>query len=474
MSASSPLPTSSRTAVLAVLLTAAVAACGGPPAAARQARAHIEAGDLRGAEQAIDQGLAQHPRDGTLWTLRIRVHALRGDNARAVAAWREWREVRGTPDGGAARGMAILTLWNATRADAADARVAAIEAAWALDDDRLAEPVARLLDDDDEVVRATAAAALLRSHPDAPTVLTDALRSPEPRARRIAVVALGEKVGAPARADLLAALADRHPSVRAAAASALGRIKDPADVPRLVRAASDADGGVRAAALRALADLRARAGVDVARAALSDTYLGARLAAIELLDAALADGARAELAKVAAGADAFAALRAGVVLARRGDRAPGSAALRAAVASKEWTVRAAAANAAVSIAGKRDAATWLAPLAADAELSVRLAAARAYIQADRKADAVLVLAAALASTDEAARLQAVIDLQRLSDQRATAAWDALLASPAVAIREQTVTALRAGGPLADGLVAALADPSWRVRVAAAWTILARS
>ncbi len=458
-------------AFLCALLAAT--ACATPPPQARAAQERLLAGDLRGAEAAIDEGLVQHPRDSSLWNLRIRVRALRGDNARAVADWREWRQLRGGPDLGALRAIAKLTLWNGTKSDSAEVRVAAIEAAWALDDDELAEPVAHLLDDDDEVVRASAAAALLRSHPDAPAVLNDALKSPEPRARRIAIATLGDKVGAPARADIVDGLADQDASVRTAACVALGRVKNADDAARLVAAAKDADGNVRAAALRALADVQARAGVDVARAALADSYLGARLAAVELLDHALGADARVDLERVAAGADAFSALRAGVALARRGARAPGTAALKTASAAKQWTVRAAAANAVVSIVGKGDAPAYLAAFATDAEPAVRLAAARAYIQADRLVDAARLLGEALLAPDESARLQATIDLQRLSDARAAAAWDTLLASAEPGIREQAVAALRSGGPLADGLVGALADASWKVRIAAAWSVLAR-
>jgi HEAT repeat protein len=458
---------------LVLVAALALAACATPPPQARAAQERLHAGDLRGAEAAIDEGLVQHPRDASLWNLRIRVRALRGDNSSAVASWREWRGLDGEPDLGALRAIAKLTLWNGLKSESPEVRVAAVEAAWALDDDELAEPVAHLLDDDDEVVRASAAAAILRSHPDAPTVLTEALHSPEARARRIAIAALGDKVGAPAHDDIAAGLADKDASVRAAACVALGKVKNAADAPRLLAAVRDADGSVRASALRALADVQARSGVDAARGALADPYLGARLAALELLDRALGDAARGDLEKLAAGADGFMALRAGVLLAKRGVRAPGAAALERALADKEWTVRAAAANAAVPIAGKDGASAPLARLAADAELAVRLAVARAYISVDRRADAARLLGDALAASDEASLLQATIDLERLADARAAAAWDRLLGSTDAGVREQTVVALRTQGPLANGLVGALADASWKVRVAAAWTILAR-
>jgi HEAT repeat protein len=462
-----------RIAAFASSLLMLAAACATPPPQARAAQERLHAGDLRGAEAAIDDGLVQHPRDATLWNLRIRVRALRGDNSSAVASWREWRGLAGEPDAGALRAIAKLTLWNALKSEAPEVRVAAVEAAWALDDDELAEPVAHLLEDDDEVVRATAAAAILTSHPDAPTVLTDSLHSPEPRARRVAIAVLGDKVGAPAHDDIAAGLADKDPSVRAAACVALGKVKNAADAPRLVAAARDADGSVRASALRALADVQPKAGVDVARAAFGDAYLGARLAAVELVDKALGEGARADLEKVAAGADGFAALRAGVLLAHRGVRAPGQAALERALADKEWTVRAAAANAVVGIVGVEGASPPLARLAADAELAVRLAAARAYLTIDRRVDAAKLLGDALASNDESQLVQAAVDLERISDGRAAATWDRLLASSDAGIREQTLVALRARGPLAEGLVGALADASWKVRVAAAWTVLAR-
>src|SRR4051812_31384201 len=50
-----------RTGLMSALVTAlALAACATPPPQARAAQERLHAGDLRGAEAAIDEGLVQH------------------------------------------------------------------------------------------------------------------------------------------------------------------------------------------------------------------------------------------------------------------------------------------------------------------------------------------------------------------------------------------------------------------------------
>jgi HEAT repeat protein len=394
----------------------------------------------------------------------------------AVAAYRGWREKTGADDRGALRALALQTLYQATRQGPPEARRLAIEASYALDLAEMAHPVEKLLDDDDDVVRAAAAAVLLRSHPDAGMVLAESLASGEPEARIIAVSALGERIGKRAHDDIARLTADPDPRVRAAACGALARASTSvaADGRRLGELATgDKEGVVRAAALRALAKIDPGAALAPARTLLGDTYLGARLAAVEALGAAENAG-RADLERAAGGDDAFVALRAGVLLARAGARAPGLAAVDRAMASPEWTVRAAAANALSSIGKKDEAMPRLATLAADPETAVRMAAARAYILVGSADDARELLVAALGVQDDDVRLEAAIDLARLSDVRGPKTLDELMTgAKAPAIRARAAAALRIGrGEVTDALLALLLDPSWDVRVNAAWTILA--
>lgn len=458
--------------LLACLLAALAVACGGPPSSAREAQRRLEAGDLSGAEQIVEQELLSYPKEPLLWNVRIRVHLARGDAARAVAAYREWRELRRGHDRGALRAMALSTLWQGMGSPSAEVKIAAIEAAVALDAESLAERVSQLLDDDHEQVKATAAAALLRSHPDAPTILTEALESDDPRARAIAVEALGRKVGRAAREEILSALGDADANVRVAAIGAFAAILEGGDGARLAEmAAKDPDGRVRAAALRALARARWKGAVAVAREALADAYLGARLAAVETLKELAGQEARAELARLAAGTDPFLALRAGVALARLGDRGPGRAALERALAAEDWTIRAAGLNAAAELAPREQAVALVAPLARDPEPAVRLAAARALERLGRGRDAAAIWAEALAWPDEALRLQAAADLMRAGDPRGRAALEALATTASPATRRQAVASLAAAREPTDGAIAALADENGLVRVAAALTLL---
>jgi HEAT repeat protein len=121
--------------------------------------------------------------------------------------------------------------------------------------------------------------------------------------------------------------------------------------------------------------------------------------------------------------------------------------------------------------GKPGALPLAQKLAVDPELGVRLAAARALVRAGDRETARGVFAAALA-TDRAA--QAAGDLAALGDDRGLAALDRLVRDPqrtpeqrAEAAREHA-TAHR----VTAGLVAALADASGIVRIAAAATLAA--
>ena len=142
------------------------------------------------------------------------------------------------------------------------------QAVWALDSGRpegAGEGLARALEDPDEIVRLSAAAALhgLGRFPETLPALRRALSSPEVSARGKACELLG---GIPdsstgTAAALALALADPEPEVREAAAGALERLGPPASsrtIAALAASLKDADALVRMAATRALGRLRAR------------------------------------------------------------------------------------------------------------------------------------------------------------------------------------------------------------------------
>jgi HEAT repeat protein len=347
------------------------------------------------------------------------------------------------------RARAVGTLRDALSAAAPEARLAAIEAAERLDEGSLFDPVTRLLSDDDERVRAAAAAATVKGHPDAARVLVQSLAAGDPAARVIATSGLGRKVGAMAIDELRVALADPAPEVREAAILAITPVAEPADLARLVALATgDASGAVRARALTALSRRKPEGTAEAARRGLDDRYLGARLAAAEALVA---------LGVPVAGADPFVALRVAVLAGRVGD------AVRAAAASRDVALRAAAANAA-----GRGEAEVAGALARDPDPGVRLAGARALLRAGRDAEARAVLERALGLPDPWLRLQAATDLARLGDARAL---EPFVVDPEGVTRRLALAAYPRREGIPRAWVTALDDADGEVRVLAAELIL---
>jgi HEAT repeat protein len=222
-------------------------------------------------------------------------------------------------------------------------------------------------------------------------------------------------------------------------------------------AARDPDGMVRGAALRAMVRLGAGTAVRVATAKLADPYLGARLAAVAVLAAARDQPG---LAAALASPDPFVVLRAAVAL-KRAD------AVTASLAHTDWTVRVAAINALEALGLSQQATRLL----ADASWQVELAAARAVYAGGAHDRALAVLAAVAAQDGEDEALEAAIDLRRFGAAGAAAVFTRLLADPDAGVRARAATALRGPGDLPEGVVALLADPAWKVRIAAAWTLL---
>lgn len=385
----------------------------------------------------------------------------RSDEAAGARRYLEHRRSGGDDDDRALDALALAALRDALRAADPGARLAAVRAAERLDEATLFEPVTKLLGDDDEVVRAAAAAAVLHGHPDAPAVLTAALASPDAEARATAVTALGRKVGELAAADVRNALADADAGVREAAIVALASFRLEADRARFEDlTARDPSGPVRARAIGALGP----GGVEAARAALADPYLGARLAAVDALHRLLGDRARPILAPLVAGADLLVALRAA------GHLGEVTEAVRAAAAALEWAVRAAAANAVRDLldAGPLEA------LAADPEPAVALAAARALARVGRIEDArARFAAAATGLSDAQLRVHAAADLLRLGDPLGAKALGDLAGDADPLVRAAAVAALPTRRPFPLALIGALGDDSRTVRVVAAEAILAR-
>lgn len=447
---------------LVACLALALAACG-PSAAAKQAQTLIDRGDYAGAAKVAEEGLARDPNDGDLWRARIRASLGLHDAKAAVEHYGTWRERRGSDDPGAMRMMALTTLWLALESPSAQARLGAIEAVERLEIEMLADAVADHMGDDEDVVAAAAAIAILRAYPQAPQVATDMLESSDPAARRIAVAGIGRKVGARAAEDLRAMADDPDPLVRRAVVSALGALKDPADTETLTQLATDEDDEVRAAALNALAQGKRGDLAPLAREHLADLHLGVRLAALRLLAANAGDE---ELVPYLTGEDAAMAAHAARALAKTMP-VEAKAALDRILGDEDWTVRASGLNLATSVVG-RDGAVERAVIALrDAELDVRLAAAR--LLPDDDARALEVFGEALA--DESTRLEAAVDLATRGDPRGLDTLDALVVDSNPSTRIAAAGAYARARAAHAGLVTALADDNPAVRIAASESIL---
>jgi len=340
----------------------------------------------------------------------------RRDNGEAVAAYQRFRDGHGE-DEDALRALAVGVLRQALASPDPAARRAAVLSVERHEVEALADDVSVLLGDEDALVRATAAAAVLRSHPDAARVLAGELASGPPEARAIAVSALARKIPDLAADDIRAALTDPAGPVRAAAISALG-----ANAPA---------------------------------SALADPYLGARLAAL----AARGKGAARELVS---SPDIYLRLRAAAML---GD----PSALPIGLAAADAAVREAALNEAASI--DPASAPRVEPLLDDPDPRVRLAAARALGRLGRGDRAREFLAAALAAEDPALRLDAAAALVVLGDPRGEPALAAFGAADSPALRRAAVSSHPTRRPIPSPVLSGLADVDFGVRVAAADFIL---
>jgi HEAT repeat protein len=404
----------------ALAALALLAACGGSPAV-RSTDAALDRGDVAGATTAAGEDRA----------------------ALALVA----TEVL-------ARGLAV---------EAPEVQIAAIRAIARQEIEELGGEVALRMGSPDPRVQAEAAAAVLRAHPDAPHICTALLESEVAEARAACVEAIGRKVGAPARAELVPRLADEAPAVRRAAIVAVAALGDAADRARLGElAASDPDPGCRAAALRGLGRHAPAAAV---RAALAADALALRLAGV---DALVAIGDRAGLDAAIAGDDLPVALAAAAAR-YRADGTTGRATLERGLAAQAWTVRVAALTRATSAAPRGELPTLAGRAIVDPVREVRLAAARLLLRLGQRARAIAELRAALALPDVA--LDAAADLARLGEADGVAWIARALGDADPATRTAAIAAHATARRLTPALRAALHDADPLVALAAAELVL---
>ncbi len=431
-------------------------------------------GDYSGAAHAADEGLATHPDDDGLWGMRIRAALAQGDAAAVVKAYSAYRDKRGDDDKELLRDLATATLEQALASPSVQLKIAAIEAIQQIEIESLALTVAKRMEDDDDRVAAAAAVAVLRAFPQAPKVASLMLESENAEARRIAVDGIGKKVGKLAAGDLEKAANDADPRVRRAAVYWLGQVKDRDAGDVLAKRQTDPDEAVRAAAATAIAQIAAGDLDAAAKTALADKARAVRTSGVAILAAAHRD---AELVALAGDADPVVALEAAIAVKRTRPELAAQAIERA-IGDDDWALRAGAANQLMRAVGKAAALPLAKRLIGDKDRRVRAAAARVLAHAGDAPDAIAVFAAIGGEehTPDDPRVSDVIeawaDLGALDDARGWKGLSDLVSNAEVpqAQRVAAANAHRTARHVTAGLVAALADQSATVRVAAATAI----
>lgn len=445
--------------------------CGGPPQSARMAQRQLVLGNYQAAEAAADKSLAAHPADPTSWRVKIQSAMSQGHFGVAAERYSLWKEVRGSHDRHAYRRMAITVLWQGLKAPSPQIQVRTIGIVERHEIEDLADLVRDQLGNDDDLTAAAAAVALLKSHPAAPRLATELLRSDDARARALAVAGIGRKVGKLARTDILAMLRDSDAGVRRAAVGVLSHWKSRKDAYLLkTLARSDADKRVRSRALAALLRIGGEGLVDLALRALDDDFVGARIAAVALLDKYGGNDAMPRLSGIVASDDTPVALRAATALYRR-DQRDMAALFSRAYASPDWMTRSAALNT-VASASSREAALALGGRGiSDARLEVRLTAARMLLRLGIEEKPLQTMRSALAADQLSPRLLAATDLARRGEADAIALLSRMASIGPQQQREAAIAAHRSAGVVSDGLVAALGSTNISVRLAAADVLL---
>ena len=477
--------------LLSLVCVCLSAGCGASMPVHSVVAGHFERGEYREAALAADRGLQQNPDDPALWRTKIAATARTGDHRGAVELYMEWHRLRRHYDLDALRRLAISTLWHGLQDPSPAARVRAIELATRLAFDDVRDVLVERMSDDDAVVAAASASALLGRHRDARARALALLSSPEPRARALLIAGFGRSGDDRDQAILVQALDDPAPEVRRTAVTALGRHFAARAQARLLEVArSDSQGSVRAAALRALgaSKLADDQAASIGRSALGDEYLGARLAGLALItrrhpttrgsgpssSSSRSDpAALLELIQTLPADDVHVALRLAVALRAAGGETPARVTqmIQLGLGHSSWNTRVATLNALAELVPAATAQDMAGDRINDPRPEVRLAAARVLTRTGASGRAGEVAAAELASPRGDIRVQAAVDLLRLDDPRGEGALGALSRNPSPDIRRAAAAAYRETEQPTLPLVTVLGDPAVEVRLEAAAALL---
>ncbi len=450
----------------------ALASCGGAPASARTAQRHLVRGDYVAATAAAERSIAKHPKDPTSWRVRIRSAMAQGKLELAASHYQEWKTLRGSHDRTTYRIMATATLWQGLRVPSPEVNARAITIIAKREVEKLATDVRDALGNDNDLVAATAAIALMRSHPAAPDLASELLVTATPRIRALLIAGIAKKVGRVALGDIAPLLRDPDSIVRRAAVSAIAKWKNAKDSPRLIAlATSDSDAQVRSRALRGLLAKGGDGVVALAQTSLTDEYPGARLAAFALLERYAKEEALAKAGHLAKGEDTALAMRSAVMLHEVDGTSQAPVILRV-FASADWANRAAALNTAAQVMNEDEAMSLATKGLGDDHADVRFAAARLLVRLGDTERGTAALVSALSESTLAPRLAAATELARTGHREAIELLGSLARSGTAEQRLCALAAHATAGVVSDGLVAALGDGNIDVRLAAADALFA--
>ena len=195
----------------------------------------------------------------------------------------DWRS-KGSYQPDVLRNLMVTTLHRGLTVPSSQLNVQAIKTVERYEVESLANQVMLLVDHPSDVVSATAAVAVIKSHPPAPHVAKKLTRSSDPNARRIVAEGLGRKIGIIASADLIRLADDKAPKVQKAALNALAKTKSNEFRALYLRKLNSNDSGVVQSAIKGLSSSPLPQDIEKIKLAYTHPHLGVRLEALRLLN----------------------------------------------------------------------------------------------------------------------------------------------------------------------------------------------
>lgn len=406
-------------------------------------------------------------------TQEINAALERGELRKSVSLYLE----RGTQDPlydkEALEKIANAVIARGLRVGAPSLRAKAIRIVERHEIEAFAQEVMDKLPDPNDEVAASAAIAVLKSHPQAPQLASDLLNSPDPKVRAYVLRGIAKKIGSLARSDFIKATADESPLVRAAAIDGLAKFKNADDRHLILKATSDLDQHVRASALRALADKPNRREFEIAQAHVFDEYLGARLAALNVIDKVAQNESIPWLQALVQrpDADTRAAIAAAAILFQHTQKAYPSI-VQAGLSAKAWSTRVATLTLLTKLIDTTQGLLWARKAMSDPVPQVQFAAAKSTKAFGDETTYLKFMIDSLESLHADTRLSAATELAQRGNPQAQAYLSSWSQNQNDSFAKRALSAHQMAHIVTPGLIKCLASPSTQVQLDAANVVLA--